>query len=395
MKLTYLTIYLVKGTQVLQTHWKSSYYCNGPPSSMYIHNISDIFAYEPLENEVWPIFYQNQVKDLPLGICGNANGIEFYTNCCVSSLNKSNTGGYENANNVDYCYVNPNTTDLTPILFNHMYFIADGTCIDGQYKCLPKGEFVIYSGYGCTEEYESYQLMSDVTPHENELIGYFNAHMWKTSKAENQRIWITYYPFSAMVPNTTALADILTHICQVIFVGTVLLQLYYSGNQYRQKRHRFWLNLFFLNVFRLILRGVHIIYWFFALFCWNLLPAVFVPISLDLNTNRDHSFFTSIKLIIGLDKIYSFSIMLHALIIVGYIVIGRLIDTTVPGDDKVSFLMMHLQRTLLGSHEILATVSLSRLRLILPRIVSNGVSKLDQASQLQSKKSTFGQEGNT
>ncbi|KAI8894251.1 hypothetical protein BC833DRAFT_605540, partial [Globomyces pollinis-pini] len=120
------------------------------------------------------------------------------------------------------------------------------------------GSFVIYSGSGCTEEFERHQLGTKTTAHQDKIIGFFAGQIWKTSKAANKHVWVTYNPFSAHVPNSTA-----------IFLLTFLLHLHHCVLQYIEKRHRFWLNLLFLNVFRLILRAVHIVYWYIPIDNWD------------------------------------------------------------------------------------------------------------------------------
>ncbi|KAI8894252.1 hypothetical protein BC833DRAFT_624119 [Globomyces pollinis-pini] len=121
------------------------------------------------------------------------------------------------------------------------------------------------------------------------------------------------------------------------------------------------------------------------LFCWNLLPAIIVPMSLGLRIHREHSILAIIKNILKLDRVYNWSMVAHMLIIIGYILNANLANTYLYGDDKVDFLMRNVQRTFLGTHEILATVSLGRLRFILPRII-----QAFEQSKLESKKSTLG-----
>ncbi|KAJ2992383.1 hypothetical protein HDV02_003084, partial [Globomyces sp. JEL0801] len=224
MRITnYVLVFCVAhATQLLQSQWSDSWNCNGPPKSINIFNITDIYAYTPGEEEVWPVFYENRALSNPIGYCGNSYEL-LYSECCVSSLDPSITAHYKSsqaalleedgsnlldtipkdANGATYCYIQSSTANITHTLFNQMYFLADGSCIDEMYKCTPDGGFYIYEKAECSGPYEEYLLDVSVSSNTSQILGEFTGEMMALTDAKNEHLWTTYSPFNRIIPNTT------------------------------------------------------------------------------------------------------------------------------------------------------------------------------------------------
>ncbi|KAI8892748.1 hypothetical protein BC833DRAFT_662157 [Globomyces pollinis-pini] len=280
-----LTTYqVVTAYQVALSHWLQSYRCDGPPTVVYYFENTDIESYDNGNDTVPNTYYYSKTG----GYCGNYMELTF-SQCCLSTLDLTLSNGYQsllpalvddfdgdvlatltaNSNGGKYCYIQPTTTELTPTLFNQMLFLADNSCIDGAYRCSKNGTFQTFADTECLKPIESFPLSIQESDHESNSIGHFIGQMKIIEKAENTIIWTTYLPNTAAVPNTSSTADILTHVCQVIYLGAVLLLTFRSIIRYRKGKQTIWFFYILLNIFRLVLRITHVVYWYTPITDWN------------------------------------------------------------------------------------------------------------------------------
>ncbi|KAI8893364.1 hypothetical protein BC833DRAFT_299865 [Globomyces pollinis-pini] len=284
-------IFLIKtvySDTFLISHWSNSDSCFGPPTSIFKFNVSDTTLHSPPNGEVWPICLESFLVSQDLGVCGEFFN-STYTQCCVTSLDLTLTANYKSyshvqlgdigsdykssitktANGGKYCHIEPTTTNLTPVLFNDMLFLADDTCRDGTYKCTSDGSFLIYKNQDCSGPSESYKLDSSKTVYQSETIGEFFGQILSITNAQNTFIWRTYDPLALVLPNTTQVADILTHLCQLVFFGSIIGILIKPIQKIRASSNPVILYTVLLNLFRLILLGIHIVYWYCPLPSWE------------------------------------------------------------------------------------------------------------------------------
>ncbi|KAI8894258.1 hypothetical protein BC833DRAFT_568502 [Globomyces pollinis-pini] len=288
--LIYYSILLIQiyCTKIVQPQWYHSLDCKGAPSSIYILNISSTSIFEPEDGEAWPNYFTLNVQLNGLGYCG-AYSYSTYSQCCISSLDMKLTEGYgsamtafldddesnlvemmpKDANGNLYCYIQPNTTTLTPTLFNQMLFLAQDDCIDDTYVCSPNGTFTVYSNSSCTGVSETFPLKSIESTHLSSQIGFFNGNMKTIQNANNSMIWLTYTPPTLIVPNTTHLPDILTHVCQIVYFLCILAVLVKPLAKICNSSNMVITLTVILNLFRIVVHIVHIFYWYYVLPEWN------------------------------------------------------------------------------------------------------------------------------
>ncbi|KAI8893958.1 hypothetical protein BC833DRAFT_606745 [Globomyces pollinis-pini] len=91
--LLYLTS-LVASYLVLESQWKNSDSCAGPPTSMYYFKVSDLESHASSENETWSDYYSFHANEIPVYICGNL-ALDPNNQCCYSSIDSRLSFGYK------------------------------------------------------------------------------------------------------------------------------------------------------------------------------------------------------------------------------------------------------------------------------------------------------------
>ncbi|KAI8895123.1 hypothetical protein BC833DRAFT_602313 [Globomyces pollinis-pini] len=257
-------------TLIVMPQWKFSDVCHGEPSSIFVFNMLDLSQILPTSNETWPPFFQfgadfYYFRD---GFCGAMKSPTF-TQCCMSSIDATLSAGilssnpyvlgdnfFEEAlpksvNGKSYCNVLPNNTNDINGNYYEFSILSSNQCIDDYYRCTANNSLKIYSESDCKGDVELYPLTNTETVFENELIGGFTGKMIQYQKGMNEIIWITDNPGYAVVPNTTKLGDVLTHIWISIYFLTVCVMLVHSTRMVIKLKTRFWICMIVLQLIRI------------------------------------------------------------------------------------------------------------------------------------------------
>ncbi|KAJ2996444.1 hypothetical protein HDV02_006522 [Globomyces sp. JEL0801] len=493
LKLSFLLLCrIVESNLVVESRWGNSYRCEGPPNSLVVFNVNDISAFGPDEGEIWPVTYESMASANPLGVCGNLY-VPTYTQCCVSSLNLEVTGNFQSslpaliedesnfdslihkdANGLSYCDIQPVDAVITPTLFNHMLFLTDNSCIDGVYRCFKNGTFAIYSEKQCSGIVEVYPLDSSSTIQSSSIIGTFEGKTRIIANAANSRIWIMYNPLAETIPNTMAISDVLTHVTHILYFPCLLAVCWTYFSKFIAQKNRMYLFLGLLNSFRILLRILHIFYWYtpirdwntsvyFAtvyysiyglegiftvlltgnqiirmklfklsklfqiictiaiiaihlvlyggyyfyfcaaatdyepiiplysltifIFVFNLTPVIGLPYFVSRKVRAEESIFNVFKFFVTLDAQFNITLVVHLILIIVFVVLSSMNQTTVFGDDRVSYFFGHVRRTIVGFHELLTTISLDRLQSLMKKIALSSIVKSEKSGMQSVKKS--------
>ncbi|KAI8892692.1 hypothetical protein BC833DRAFT_610916, partial [Globomyces pollinis-pini] len=264
---------------ILHSQWYNSNSCSGPPNSIYMFPLADV--YNPYEANITSSFFEFQLgaDDMYPGFCGVRPGLDL-NECCASSLDIESSFNYQSGfiyyvmdeseymesmlmqgtNGYNYCTIIPTNQEGT---FERMMFLSDGKCTDDYYKCLSNGTFIIHQDIMCENPIETIN-MADI-PEEtwSENFEDVTAIFERIRSGNSKKNWIAYMPMETLVPNTSNAEDIATHICFVVYFVCVSQLLWYSIKRYKKQPTRFWFYMILLQVFRIFVKGGLMFYYYY------------------------------------------------------------------------------------------------------------------------------------
>ncbi|KAI8892883.1 hypothetical protein BC833DRAFT_610367 [Globomyces pollinis-pini] len=273
---------LALGFKIVESQWKSSDICSGPPNSMVVFSLVDLETTTPSDEEKWSITFTYSQQEYPMayGYCGNLN-FPTTSQCCFSSLDLDATGDYKSslpylfeedivldlaipksANGFKYCQLQfENSNSSIPSFEQHM-MLADGSCVDGIYRCLPDGSLKLYNDPKCNLEIESFKLTESPSDYQSQTVDTFIGQISAFSQSKNSVLWVGYVPSNYLVPNTSSFWDIFTGFSNAFAILFILMLLLYSLYSFRKLRSQFWGSNILLQLVRIVFMIINIQYYY-------------------------------------------------------------------------------------------------------------------------------------
>ncbi|KAJ3320684.1 hypothetical protein HDV06_005092 [Boothiomyces sp. JEL0866] len=224
---------IIGNTNLLVENQFFAPYCQTPPDTIYVFNISNPYSYNSNGNETWPSFFKFHFHDFTVGDTDNCYVPIEGTACTVSLLDtyykSGSTSWYQDldeivpksANNNSYCKLKSNDEHSLYGYFMILFHAQEGTCYDGFYAC-ENYKLVVYNDYGCKGNTTSInmEISRDIN---SDILGNVNVEYKTFSNASMVYGWTQYSPVSALVPHFHIIFD---YIGAVMYSLAIVLALY-------------------------------------------------------------------------------------------------------------------------------------------------------------------------
>jgi hypothetical protein len=258
----------IQATYILESQWLSNTACEGSPDQMYIFHVSDPSSFEKPENESWPAMYSLMVLNdgvlvPPFGVCG-LSAITIPNACCFSSLDLTVSGGIASgvntviepteewthmgmigSNGRTYCHFRANGPQEL-MGYHSLFYLNDGKC-KKHVRCFSNQSFAIYDDESCDGPGQVFAISSNNQNYQNPLMGTFQGSLLSFRNAANTVGWITYAPWTLLVPSLDNWAGKLAVSLQTISIALILSTIGYLGNQFVRTKRFFVLSMLIAN----------------------------------------------------------------------------------------------------------------------------------------------------
>ncbi|KAJ3276658.1 hypothetical protein HDV01_004191 [Terramyces sp. JEL0728] len=219
-------------------------YCQTAPSTIYVFNISDPFAYDPTLDEVWPSYFRFHAFDFAVDDVDNCY-VPIAGTACTNSLDITGSAPYQSgstnwfdtfddiesvvpkaANGNTYCFLSP--TDLydnSALLgYKGIFLLSqEGVCHDNHFKCNPAGVFTYYVSAGCTGSFETIQMSVNSINTTSPNLGNVTIQLKTFQQTTMFYDWLQYSPLTNLVPQWKMPLD---YIGAAAFLLAVFIGLY-------------------------------------------------------------------------------------------------------------------------------------------------------------------------